>query len=175
MAQRQIGRVIKSVPSDQGVEDKTKKWQEKLSRCGIVHDLPAPYSLHQNVAVERMDRSLLSLVRAMLRHKHLAEALWLEALCTAKYMKNRDSRSALHRDLSLYYIWSGHSPTLGHLLLFGCKYWYLNMTPPVKILDNKTRAAVSLGYSLKSKAYQLLHADTTKFVLSKEVTFDENG
>lgn len=71
IAQRQTRCLIKVVQSDQQGEYLSKELQKHLSRCGIVHDLGAPYSFDQNRVAERMNRTILSPVHAMVLHEHL--------------------------------------------------------------------------------------------------------
>lgn len=122
-----------------------------------------------------MNRTHLSLVRAIIRHRHLPKALWAKALCTACYVINHESRRALPSEFTPYHICRGHTPTLAYYWVSRWKAWYLTMSPHAKKVKNRSRVAVISGYSGRSKVYQLLDAVKRKIVIPKDVTFDKNA
>jgi len=50
---------------------------------GIVHEVTAPYTPHHNGIMERRNRTILNMVRCMLKQKNLLHNFWGEAAMTA--------------------------------------------------------------------------------------------
>ena len=68
-----------------------KELQDYLKR-GVYHELTDPKTPQQNGVVERLNCTLLEMVRTMLIESNLDQRFWGEALSTAIYLRNR-SRS----------------------------------------------------------------------------------
>ena len=69
--------------------------------------------------------------------------------------------------------WSGIKPSVSHLKIFGC-ICYAHVPSEKRIkLDEKSQKCVFLGYSDVTKGYRLLYVKTNKFVVSRDVIFDE--
>jgi Integrase core domain. len=71
-AERQTGRSIKAIRTDGGGE--YHKWMEaNLKDSGIEHQSTAPYTPESNGVSERMNRTLMEMVEAMLfERRHLS-------------------------------------------------------------------------------------------------------
>lgn len=87
MGQRQTGGLIKLFKVTKGGEYLSEGLQEYLSGFGTVQELTLPYFPHQNSVAERMNRTILSLVRPILRQSHIPNGLSAEALCTANLVE----------------------------------------------------------------------------------------
>ncbi len=61
--------------TDNGGEYLSNKFRAYLSEHGIHHQLTVAYTLQQNGVAERMNRTLMNLVRSMLHHKVLRNFL----------------------------------------------------------------------------------------------------
>ena len=68
---------------------------EYLERNGITYTHTAPYTPEQNGIAERMNRSLIEMIRSMLTAAHLDLKFWVEALHAASDIKNCVLTSAL--------------------------------------------------------------------------------
>ena len=62
---------------------------------GIERQLTNFYTPQQNGVLERMNQTLLIMVRAMLFFKGLSSCYWAEAVHTAVYLRNRSPSSSL--------------------------------------------------------------------------------
>lgn len=81
-----------------------------IAECGIKHILTTTYTPEQNEVAERMNQTLVKLIRFMLHDKNLPKSLWAEALTAAVYVWNRVTSHALSKDITPYYIWEGRAP-----------------------------------------------------------------
>jgi len=174
LAERHTGKKIRVLRSDRGGEYLSEFLHGHLENAGIKHELTVAYTPHQNGVAERMNRTLVSLVRSMLHGKGLSKDLWAEALATAVYIRNRVTCRSIPRNKTPHHIWNGKTPALGHLRVFGSVCWYLLPKQNVKKLDARSTSAIFIGYSESSKAYKLLNLNTNKVIISKDVTFDED-
>ncbi len=145
-----------------------------LAEHGIHHQLTVAYTPQQNGVAERMNRTLMNLVRSMLHHKNIDKRFWAEALATAVYVRNRVTSRGLSANITPHHIWMGCAPNLEHLRAFGSRCWYVLPGHKVKKLDARAREAMLIGYSLASKAYKLWDVELKKVVISRSVTFDED-
>ncbi|KAF2351804.1 Integrase catalytic core [Trinorchestia longiramus] len=92
---------IKILRTDNGGEYVSTDCERFLKVSGIVHQKTVPKTLEQNGVAERMNRTILEAVRAMLSDSKLPKTFWAEAVSTAVYVKNRNPTSA-HKDLTPY-------------------------------------------------------------------------
>ena len=166
---------LKVLRSDNGGEYLSNSFKDFLSQNGIQHQLTVAYTPQQNGVAERMNRTLLDLVRSMLHDKSLPKKFWAEALATAVYVRNRVTSRSLPSNTTPYHIWFGKAPDLSHMRVFGSQCWYVLPKKDVKKLDARTREALMMGYSSQSKGYKLWDGDAGKFVVSRDVTFNEKS
>lgn len=71
LAETHTGIKIKQLRSDNGGKYISKKFKSHLAACGTHHQLTVPYTPQLNGVVERLNRTLMNLVRSMLYHKNL--------------------------------------------------------------------------------------------------------
>jgi len=152
-SERETGRKIKTVRSDRGGEYLSDYLKNHFAANGIHHELTTSYTPHQNGVAERMNRTLLELVRAMLHHRSVPKQMWAEALSTAVYIRNRVTSRSIPSNLTPHHIWRKTTPLLSHLRVFGCKCWYVIPQKYVSKLDPRSAQAIFVGYSQQSKAY----------------------
>ena len=165
---------LKALRSDNGGEYLSNEFKEFLQENGIKHELTVVYSPQQNGIAERLNRTLLNLVRSMLYHHNIPKKFWAEALATAVYVRNRVTSRALPRNITPYYLWHGSKPDLSHLRVFGSKCWYVTPRAKLKKLDPRSQEAMMVGYSKQNKGYKLWNAKINRFVVSRDVKFAEN-
>ena len=118
-AERQTGRMVKRVRSDNGGEFCSSSLREFLSKSGIVHELTAPYCPQQNGVAERTNRLLLEKARCMLLDMCVPNFLWAEAVSTATYLRNRTPSERLQWKTPIE-LWNNKVLHVSHLHVFGC-------------------------------------------------------
>lgn len=67
----------------------SKFFDTLCEREGIVHEVVSPYTPQQNGIAKRNKRTIMNMVRSMLKGKHLPNELWGEVVSTATYIMNR--------------------------------------------------------------------------------------
>ncbi|KAG9458354.1 hypothetical protein H6P81_002862 [Aristolochia fimbriata] len=83
-----IGRVVR-IRSDHGKEFENQDFANFCESKGISHEFSAPKTPQQNGIVERKNRTLQEMARAMINAKELPHKLWAEAVNTTCYASNR--------------------------------------------------------------------------------------
>ncbi len=172
-AERQTGRKIRIIRSDRGGEYLSNSLSKYLKHQGIVHELTASYTPHQNGISERFNRTILDLVRSMLSHRGVPKCFWAEALSTAVHIRNRVTSSALPLNTTPFHIWKNAIPNVSYFRVFGCKCWYTVPKSEVQKLDPRGKLAIFVGYAESTKAYKLIDVETHKVMVSRDVLFDE--
>lgn len=76
------------VLNDNGGEYMSTRFENYLKAEGIRHERTVPKMPEQNGVAERLNRTLIEMVRSMLIDANLPHTFWAEALCTAVYLKN---------------------------------------------------------------------------------------
>nr|GFA81936.1 putative reverse transcriptase, RNA-dependent DNA polymerase [Tanacetum cinerariifolium] len=75
--------------SDNGGEYVNSQMKLFFQSKGIVHQTTCPHTTEQNGVVERKNRLLLKMTRALIIESHVPKSFWPEALATATYLINR--------------------------------------------------------------------------------------
>ena len=75
-SQRHTGRNIKVLRSDRGGEYLSDEFESTLKESGTQHQLTAAYTPEQNGVGERLNRTLLNLLRSMLAYKQVRKRFW---------------------------------------------------------------------------------------------------
>ena len=89
---------VKTIRTHNGGEYTSRAFQQYLDDHGISHQLTVPYTLQQNGLAERINRTLVNLVRCMIHSENVPRQFWAEALNTPVYIRNRAPRKALTED-----------------------------------------------------------------------------
>ncbi|KAE8681124.1 hypothetical protein F3Y22_tig00111342pilonHSYRG00188 [Hibiscus syriacus] len=146
--ERESGRKIKAMRSDRGGEFTSREFQEFCEANGIRRPMTVPRSPQQNGVAERKNRTILDMARSMLKSKKLPKEFWVEAVSCAVYLSNRSpTRSVWGK--TPQEAWSGRKPGISHLRTFG-----------------------SIAHV---HGYKLYNPDNKKFVISRDVVFNEEG
>ena len=108
------GLKIKTLRSDRGGEFTLDEFSKYYLEHGIKRQLTAPYSPQQNGIVERKNRTVMSMVRAMLKAKDLPRELWGEVVSTTVYIINRSLTKSLQGQTP-HEKWTGRRPSVYHI------------------------------------------------------------
>ena len=88
----------------------------------------------------------------MIAHTILLESLWSEALKTAVYLLNRVPSKIVTK--TLYELWTGKSPSIRHLHVWGYPAEAQLYMPHEKKLDSRTVSCLFVGYSERYKGFK---------------------
>ncbi len=173
-AERQTGKKIKKLQSDNGREYCNKPFDDYLKQEGIQRRLTTPYTPQQNGVAERMNRTIVEMARCLLIQSKLPTMYWGEAILTANYLRNR-SPSRSHQGMTPYELWIGTRPLLRHLRVFGSKAFVLDEGSGRRKLDEKGIEGTLVGYSRTAKAYRIRRNDTGKIIETRDVQIIEKS
>lgn len=171
--EKQTGRKIKTLRSDNGGEFVNRAFDEFLADEGIKRQLTVSYTPQQNGVAERANRTLIEMARSMIIHAGVKHYLWAEAVNTAVYIRNRCPTKKLE-DKTPFEVWTGRKPNVSHFKVFGCSAVGLNKSTGKSKLEAKGRQYLMVGYSNTSKAYRLFDTNTQKVEEKRDVLFNEN-
>jgi len=173
MSERQSDRKLKVLRTDGEGEYTSKEFAEFCENTGIVQEITPPYTPQHNRIAERRNRTLLNMLRCMLKGKNLPKYLWGKAFITATYMLNRAPTRRL-ASLTLEEAWSGMKPDVAHLRIFGSLCFKHNPNQLRRKLDDKGIPLVLIGYH-STGGYKLFDPETNKVFISRDVVVDETS
>lgn len=173
LAERQTGKKLKILRSDNGSEYVNQKMRKILKSAGIRHQTTTRYTPQSNGAAERANRTIVEKGRAMLSDAQLGKEYWGEAVATAVYPINRTPSKRLPGKTP-FEMWTGERPDLSHLRIFGCTAMAHVPDEVRKKWDPKSKALMFMGYGESTKGYRLIDPTTKKIIFSRDVIFFEN-
>lgn len=173
LVERSMNQKLKVLRTDNGGEYVSAEFQSYLKKEGVRHELTVPKTPEQNGVAERMNRTLVESVRAMLADARLPHRFWAEALSTAVYLRNRSPTKAV-KGMTPFEAWTGEKPNVEHLRVFGCAAYAHVAKDERKKLDRKSRKCVLLGYGTETKGYRLYDLERAKVFYSRDVVFNES-
>ena len=171
MLLNQTGYYMLTLRTDNGrAEYDNHEADEFLSEVGIRHETSAPYTPAQNGTAERVNRTLLNSVRAMLISSGLPPSLWGEAVSYSVYIRNRVlSRT---NNTTPYEIWNNKQPDVSNIRIFGSRAFIRNPTPSSK-LEARSLEGIFVGRCISQNAFRIYIPSTRKVLISKDVRVDE--
>ncbi|KAJ3701279.1 hypothetical protein LUZ61_004984 [Rhynchospora tenuis] len=165
---------VKVEGQDRGGEYISKEFEYFCEEHGIRRFLTAPYSPQQNGVAERKNRTILDMVRSMLKSKNMPKEFWAEAVQCAVYFQNRCPTASLEK-MTPQEAWCGVKPAVSHLKVFGSvAYAHIPDQRRTK-LDDKGKKLIFIGYDERSRAYKLIDPATNKIHISRDVQDNEEG
>ena len=124
------------------------------TRSGISQEFSALITPQQNSVVEKKNRAIQKMARAMLHNKDVARNLWGEAVNTACHTVNMVYFRPSTKKTS-YELWKGRKPNVKYFKIFGSTCFILKDRENVGKFDSHSDEGIFLGYSSISKAYRL--------------------
>ena len=174
MVEKQTGKYIKILRSDQGGEYKSKAFNTYCKSNGIQQQFTVPHTPQQNGVAERWNRTLVESARSMLQGKNISNGFWAEAINTAVYLKNRCPTKQLVFQTP-FEVLHGYKPDVSHFRGFGCTAFAHIPKDNRRKLDAKSIKCVFIGYYADQKAYKLLDPSSHKLFASRDVLFHEQA
>jgi transposase InsO family protein len=172
--EKQSGKELKALRTDGGGEYE-KELDRYLKAMGIHHQVTAPYTPQSNGVAERINRTLLEMMRSMLYQANLPSRFWTYALDTAVYLKNRLPHASI-RHRTPFEMFYSKLPRYEHLRPFGCILYAFvpeeRRPKQHKFLTVCTKG-VFLQYTDESRTYKFWDLDRQKIDTSHHVTFTE--
>ncbi|KAI5323581.1 hypothetical protein L3X38_032653 [Prunus dulcis] len=174
LADLQSGFKVNCVRSDKRGEFTSSEFDKLCEEAGIQRQFSMAYTPQQNGVVERKNRTVVEMAKAMLYEKELTYYLWAEAVHTAVYILNRCPTKAL-RNKTPFEAYSTRKPGVAHLKWFGSVCFVHKLAEGRQKLDAKSTKGVFVGYATCEKGYIVFDPITRKLLLSRDVVFDEGA
>ena len=118
MIERQTGRKLETLRSDNGMENVCAGRTNFMTEKGIKHQLTVQYTPEQNGIAERCNRTLCTKARSMLADAKLDKKFWAEAVNTAVHLKNVSPMKAV-KNMTPEEAWNGNKVDISYLRVFG--------------------------------------------------------
>ena len=118
--ERASGGMVIIIHTDNASE--FKALEERLGKAyGVEFEFTEPYTPSQNGPVERLNRFVLEVARALILDSKLPKRYWKFAVGTANHIRNCTVAVEEGNDLkSPYELWSGLKPDLSKFRVWGC-------------------------------------------------------
>jgi hypothetical protein len=145
---------------------------KELADIGITVEFTVYYTPEQNGVAERLNRTLITIAKALLFDARLPPKFWGEAANTANYLRNRlpigpDSKTPQEA-------FTRERPSVSHLRVFGClAYAYQAKETRLK-LDPNSIKTIFVGYEATTRQYRVYDPVNDKLIRSSNVMFFEN-
>ena len=172
--QNEFESSVVKVRSDNGTEFRNTQVEELCNDLGIKHEFSSTYTPQQNGVVERKNKTLITLARAMLDDYGISQRFWAEAINTACHASNR---VYLHRFLGKtpYELLIGRKPNISYFRVFGCKCYIFKKRKHLGKFKSRCDVGFLVGYSINSKAYRVFNNATSKIEETCDVEFHETN
>jgi len=172
--EKETGRKIKSLRSDGGGEYTGNIFRKYVTDSRITHHITPPYTPGHNGIAERANQTIMDMVRCMLFDAGLGKEFWGHVALTTVHIINRIPSSA-HNYKTLYEIWFGSQPPIGHLRIFGGTVYGHIPSANRRKLDQRAQKCRMIGYveDSGSRVYRLYDAATRQVLVSRDEIFDE--
>ena len=141
------GQKIKTQRTDNGGKYTSRGFEDYLRKKGIRHERSVPKTPEQNGIAERMNRTFVETVQAMLSDLKLPKKFWAEGLSTASYVRSRSLTSAVQA-MTPYEVRKDYKINVKHLRIFRCSaYAYISKDERSK-MDPKAKKSFFLRYGI---------------------------
>ena len=144
-----------------------------IEKRGICAQYIMPSTPQRNGVSKKRYRTLLDMVRSMLRNVSLTISLWSYALKTAMYLQNRVPSKAVQK--THFELWIRRKPIIRRLHVWGCLVEIRYYNPQEKKLDARTINGYFIDYLEKSKGFRFYSPNhATRIIESRSARFIEN-
>ncbi|SGY91570.1 BQ5605_C038g11681 [Microbotryum silenes-dioicae] len=166
----ETGATLKVLQTNNGGKYRSKAFTDFCKARGTRRQYSIPRTPQQNGRAERVNRSIVEGVLALLADAHLPKTFWEEAVAYFVYCKNLCQHSALDKETPNS-VWQGERTNTLALHPFGCTAW-LTVAPKLcSKLDPKAVRVLFAGYNLASKAFCFYDTTTKKIILGRNASF----
>ena len=118
MLERQSGKLLKKIHTDNGTEWDNKIIRQFCDRNGIIHWTAVPYGQEQNGLAEQTIAVYFEMVKCMLHSASMDLRYWGEAFMYAIHIQNLSPTRGLNGKVP-YHAWTNRKPDVSHLCIFG--------------------------------------------------------
>jgi len=174
LVEKKAGSLVGCLRTDRGGEFTSKEFNEYCSMNGIKRQLMAAYTPQQNGVAERMNWTIMNLVRSILLEKNIPREFLLKAVNWCMHVLNRSPTAAV-LEITPEKAWSGVKPLVEYFCVFGC-IGHVHVPHEKRTeLDPRRTKCILLGISEETKGYKMYNPVTKKLIISRDVIFEENA
>lgn len=166
----ELGRKVKRVRTDNGLEFVNKDMQDIMLKNGIKHEKSTPYNPEQNGSIERENRTVVEAARSMIYAKGMNLELWAEAVHHANYVLNRTGTSSV-RGKTPHELWFKKPPTTIEFKVFGTEVYAHVPKQKRRKWSPKSKKGVFVGYDDCTKGYRVWFPSEHKVETHRDVVF----
>src|SRR3984885_12829257 len=174
LVENESGHKIKCLRSDRGGEFTSNEFFDFCEEHGIRREFSTARTPQQNGVVERMNRTIQQMARAMLDESGTPATFWGEAAHAAVVILNK-TNVRVNSTQTPHELWNGTTPTVKHFKIFGSNCYIKNTNEQLGKLEPRADEGILLGYSPHSKAYKCYNKRLGRIVDSIDVVVDEKG
>eukprot|EP00253_Pinus_taeda_P024419 PITA_24419 len=174
LVENELGYKIKCLRSNRGGEFTSNEFFDFFEEHGIRREFSTVRTPRQNGVVERMNRIVQQMARAMLDESGTPATFWGEAAyVVVVILKKTNVRVNSTQTPNEH--WYGETPSVKHFNFFWRKCYIKNTDEQLGKLEPRADEGILLGYSPHSKAYKCYNKRLGRIVDSIDVVVDENG
>ena len=170
MIEKQTDKKVKYLRTNNGLEFCGEVFNSFCRESGITRHKTVTYTPQQNGVAERLNRTIMEMVRCLLSYAILEETFWAEAAAYVVYTLNRSPHTSLGF-LTPEEKWSKHPPSLNDLKVFGCVGYAHQNKGKLKVRAAK---CMFVGFTEGIKGFKLWHPTNKRFIISRDVLFRES-
>src|SRR5271155_296226 len=161
---------IKSLHSDRGGEYLSEEFSNHLKKAGTTRKLTVHDTPEYNGVAERLNRTIIAKVRAMLHDSDLPKFLWGEATRHAVYLKNRTWTRTLG-ETTPFEVLTGKKPDLSTIHPWGCRV-RVHDTSGSK-LDGRSKIGRWMGFDEETgDGHRIYWAEKRSITIERSVKFN---
>ncbi|CAI7849644.1 unnamed protein product [Closterium sp. NIES-54] len=173
VAERESGVKLKSFQSDGAMEYQSQRFTQFLAERGIKRLISLPYAHQQQGVAERMNRTLQTTMRKLLRGTRLPNSEWPAAMDRAVLLHNLLSSSSLPNNASPHLLWTGKLGNTKMLRVFGCMVQYRPHTARAGRFSQRAQWGLHLGLAKHYEAWRIFDVHTKETVAARDVMLYE--
>lgn len=160
---------VKLLVHDGGGEYTSSEFVRYREDNGIISECTPPYTPQRNGKSERLNRTLLGMVRAMLKAKRCPKYLWGECVVYATLLRN--STNVDGKAITRFEEFWQKKPPLKLLKVFGTPVLFSNNLDSKKKLDDKALRGIFVGVNISDYTYRIYDIESRKIISSRDVKF----
>ncbi|GJS57342.1 retrovirus-related pol polyprotein from transposon TNT 1-94 [Tanacetum coccineum] len=172
LVQRGLHAQVRTIRTDKGTKFLNKTLHAYFAQEGIEHQTSTARTPEQNGVVERRNCTLVEAARTMLSAAKVPLLFWAEAIATACFTQNRSLVIPRH-EKTPYHIINVRKTSVKFFYIFGSLCYIVKDGENLDKMKEKGDACIFVGYSTKSRAYQVYNKRTRVIVETIHVNFDE--
>jgi hypothetical protein len=167
----QLNLEIKCLHTDRGGEYLGNDFVKYLEERGVERKLTIHDTPEENEVAERLNRTLMEKVRAMIFTSQLPTGMWGEALMHAVFLKNCTWTWALPEGLTPFEMVNNEKPVLKDLPVWGSIVW-VHDTSSGK-LGARAKEGHWVGYNINSNGHRIFWRKKRTVTVERNIVFSK--